>query len=414
MKFTSSLLFSFLIAGSFCLYGSGSKVISLDERDLKNKVLDSNELWFVEFFAPWCGHCKSLAPEYEKAAKALAGIVKLGAVDMDAHRNAGAAYNIQGFPTIKFFGANKGSPLDYNGARTAQAIVDFALSQVKATVSSRLSGGSGQKSSSSSSNSHSSSGNSSYPNMFDLTESDFASKTASGPTFVMFHAPWCGHCKRAMPDYEEASNELKGKVPFARVNCDEQKSLCGQHGVQGFPTFKFFTNGAPEDYQGARSREAFAEFAASKAGTALRKSELVQLTNEAVFEENCKNFEGLCILALLPDVRDSGESKRGQYLKELKEIVAANSRNAISFLWAQGGDHFNLEDKLNLNFGYPALVALHFGKKKYAVMRKLYDKKNIEAFIGLLTTGGAQVSDLPALPTLKEKKPAAPTPTEDL
>ena len=45
-------------------------------------VLESEDIWLIEFYAPWCGHCKKLTPEFEKAAKALEGIVRLGAVDM--------------------------------------------------------------------------------------------------------------------------------------------------------------------------------------------------------------------------------------------------------------------------------------------------------------------------------------------
>lgn len=62
-----------------------------------------------------CGHCKALAPEYKKAATALKGIVRLGAVDADEHKGLGGQYGVRGFPTIKVFGSNKGSPTDYKG-----------------------------------------------------------------------------------------------------------------------------------------------------------------------------------------------------------------------------------------------------------------------------------------------------------
>lgn len=118
-KILLSLVILGLISQSFALYGSNSKVFKLTAANFQEKVIRSNELWLVEFFAPWCGHCKNLAPEWEKAATALDGIVNIGAVDMTTDQAAGSAYNIQGFPTIKFFGANKQSAQDYNGGRTA-------------------------------------------------------------------------------------------------------------------------------------------------------------------------------------------------------------------------------------------------------------------------------------------------------
>ena len=62
-----------------------------------------------------CGHCQSFASEYKKAAKALKGFVKVGAVDANEHQSLGGHYGVKGFPTVKIFGANKQSPSDYQG-----------------------------------------------------------------------------------------------------------------------------------------------------------------------------------------------------------------------------------------------------------------------------------------------------------
>ena len=97
------------------MYDSSDEVVELTAGNFKHKVIGGDELWLVEFYAPWCGHCKSLAPEWKKAASALKGVVKVGAVDMDVHSSVGSPYNVRGFPTIKIFGANKNSPSDYNG-----------------------------------------------------------------------------------------------------------------------------------------------------------------------------------------------------------------------------------------------------------------------------------------------------------
>ena len=70
-------------------------------------VLDSDDMWLVEFFAPWCGHCKNLEPHWKKAAKELKGKVKLGAVDATIHQGLAQQYGVQGYPTIKYFPSGK-------------------------------------------------------------------------------------------------------------------------------------------------------------------------------------------------------------------------------------------------------------------------------------------------------------------
>jgi protein disulfide-isomerase A1 len=98
-------------------------------------VLESDKDVFVEFYAPWCGHCKSLAPKYDKLAFNLIHMSdKLMVAKMDATENDVEGVRVESFPTIKFFKAgDKTNPIDYNGARNVKAMTKFLKKNVSFT-----------------------------------------------------------------------------------------------------------------------------------------------------------------------------------------------------------------------------------------------------------------------------------------
>jgi len=150
-----------------------------------DSVVDGSKGAFVEFYAPWCGHCKNLAPEYEIVGETFDkdSSVVIAKVDADAHKDLGGRFGVQGFPTLKWFPKGSKTPESYEGGRTADDIVTFINN--KAGTRGKV-----KKAPS-------------Y--VVDLDEKNFDAIVldSNKDVLVEFYAPWCGHCKKLAPDYEK-------------------------------------------------------------------------------------------------------------------------------------------------------------------------------------------------------------------
>lgn len=81
----------------------------------------------VKFYAPWCGHCKTLAPIFEDLGKVYAGDtdVVIAKVDATEENDLGTKYEVKGFPTLKWFPPGSSEPEDYNSGRDLASLIEF-------------------------------------------------------------------------------------------------------------------------------------------------------------------------------------------------------------------------------------------------------------------------------------------------
>ncbi|XP_051113375.1 protein disulfide isomerase-like 1-4 [Andrographis paniculata] len=108
-------------------------VVVLTDRNFSS-FIDDNKFVMVEFYAPWCGHCKELAPEFAAAATELKGEdVKLAKVDATVENGLAENYEVQGFPTVYFF--VDGEHVTYSGHRTKDAIVTWIRKKIGPGIS---------------------------------------------------------------------------------------------------------------------------------------------------------------------------------------------------------------------------------------------------------------------------------------
>merc|ERR1719223_1241248 len=95
---------------------AGAELIELDPSNFDDVVF-SEGVVFVDFYAPWCGHCKRLEPIWEELAQEYAGLNDLVIAKMDATANEVENFKVGGYPTIKLYSKENKKGIDYEGER---------------------------------------------------------------------------------------------------------------------------------------------------------------------------------------------------------------------------------------------------------------------------------------------------------
>jgi len=206
-----------------------------------------DHLWVVEFFAPWCGHCKSFAPQYETAATNMKGLVKVGAIDCDQEKELCGGFGIKGFPTVKIFKPSGNSkkpptPEDYNGQRTAAALAKYATDMMPSYVTV----------------------------LIKKNHDEFLEKNTELPIVISFTEK-----EKTTSLYKGLSAEFKNRLVLTEVRKTE-KALVERYEVKSFPTVLVLKDGAKHVFSDTLSHanlEKFlSSFAAPKASAKSSKS----------------------------------------------------------------------------------------------------------------------------------------------
>jgi len=192
---------------------------------------------------------------------------------MTKEGDAGKDYNVEGYPTLKFFGEDKANPEDFEGGRSSVGIINYATRKLKEIANARI----GNKKRAKAEKPKEEKQPEPEPeaeaptgddDVVVLTDSNFAEELEASqePWFVEFYAPWCGHCKTLAPVWVKLAAALKGKVRIAKVDATENGETGKRFGVQGYPSLKWFPGGTKsdstvEEYNGGRDLDALLEYA---------------------------------------------------------------------------------------------------------------------------------------------------------
>ena len=123
---------------SACLAMAQAGAVVLTDANFDEVVYKSGKSVLVKFYAPWCGHCKRMAPDYEKLGNdyAASSSVVIGDVDATISGDLAAKFGVQGYPTLKYFTPATGEEAqEYNGGRTYEEMKQWVEANIEVKCS---------------------------------------------------------------------------------------------------------------------------------------------------------------------------------------------------------------------------------------------------------------------------------------
>ncbi|XP_055641781.1 protein disulfide-isomerase A5 isoform X2 [Toxorhynchites rutilus septentrionalis] len=360
-----------------------SEIVHLGSANFEPALKDEKSA-LVMFYAPWCGHCKKMKPEYEKAAtimkeKKVAGV--LAALDATKEQAIGQQFGVKGYPTVKYF-SNGEFKFDVN-VRDADKIVEFMRNPVEPPPPPTPEAPWEEEQS----------------EVVHLSEESFKPFLKKKKhALVMFYAPWCGHCKRAKPEFTSAAEHFKEdpKVALAAVDCTRHSGVCSAYEVRGYPTMKYFSYlKTVREYSGGRTENDFTKFLKDPNAPAEEKvleaygdfpgADKIIILTDASVDDVLKNEDRVLVMFYAPWC---GHCKRMK--PDFAEVANLLEKNAVSGKVAAVDctQHTKTAERFEIQ-GFPTMK--YFVRGKF--IKNYEGKRTAQAMYDFIRSNGASGKD---------------------
>jgi len=371
-------------------YEDSEDVVELTDANFASKVIGSDYVWLVEFYAPWCGHCKQFAPEFARAAKNLHGIVHVGAVNCDEHKKVCGAFGIQGFPTVKIFpwstvpvpngqpGQIMKEPTDYNGARSASSIAKAAIDMLPNFVH-KVDAKSEEKFV----------GNSlgkvmlftdkkNVPTLFKALALEYRNRLVFG---------WIKSSEKELVDKYEVE-----KFPTVLVQKKGETATTKYEGKVGFDALNAFLKTyapPPRNQYAENSPEDDEEELATAKPIDPKEYELKRITSAEDWKENCLDRSGLCAVAVLDPYNYPDDlAKQEELLTEL----ASQYLGKLHFMWFAAREQPSFCEAFGLS-NFPSFSLINPArtekqKTRFSSFHGAFDDESISSYCDRFLAGG--------------------------